>query len=1466
MSKPDKSKLPIRRTGPVTRSATGVRATAQEASDAINRVVTTQLSEASSQPNTAGIPPDSDSATEPLSSIQNSSSTTSDNPAAAVKKELREDASVSDASGVAADKGRQFPQSKLPRPTSVSPPSRTLSESTSRTHAAHRGTPPGLGGIPEEPRRALSDIDDMYAEAGGTPATTGGRTKRVEPPRVDRERPPHQNSPGLQPGSLRSQRDAVTRTPTASEPPRRRVEEGRRPLMPIADIDTVEPANRPLPDSQDDGNSSSSDEDTSRPTRNSSSTESAGDEEPLDDLMQTAYRELYGVAEESEQRFAQWQETMSMQRRATMTRLEKLELTLGNLADRASRREQRSSHRDRARSVSGVLQQRNRTGTSNGRDEVPVPRPIHSAARETSTTDPVNQRIPDAGQRRPMAKTQAERLHAAGLNGPRATAVAAPGGPGDSDSDTSSDNEKGRGNDPGPPSPPPRRRPARPPSPEDALRRPASGVNPRFLREQHLPSASQGIGLTRTLTQRDAAVAYAESAYQWISDCIDEAVGRSLEILPQIKSVKVSQPKSYLGQDDTDEFEEWLLTVLRWLRVTRITGPELDVERVQLLGLILSGAALDWYNQEVASPYRQIRHWRFEDAVCALYRRFIHQATAQTATEKFEAVRFDNKTGTAAYFGELRKFATRMVAHPDPYTFRRRFLNGLPRSIVMELTRGRGLSAENSSIDELLHEAIAIENAIQYLEAYDRVSRTNTTRTVTTGTSLSASSGTTGAPGGQRRMTPRLRMRTGGRPGTVSSMTGPPTRTNPSTAYRSQAGPSIQSSGRPAPNGRLPSVSRGPNLDKGKQIDMSKIMCYACNGVGHYASDPACPKYTGGRAALHRITEDGDQTESPDQEMAGTDAVPSMALGRPDEEEGPLDGSQYEPAEDYALDTYEDYEYDAEYFEDIEDESPAQFRSMRVVPDDNGDRRTIFHWVDDELEFVEGPAELDPPLDPNRDWELHHELDPFNPDLTAETLDEAYNSLPPPHFIELVRRTLRRAADRSRSPSHSLATPLAPAHRHQMNAWLTQGVARRLADSYAMNPDRDPITQLDIDLDAEGGPVWAAEHGWQQLNSVEDMISRLLQEGAELRTEVRTLVTGIDRGISMHELRQLGDNVLARDRMRTQDWIDFITMDEDNGYLPNDEPELTRSTVLDDMDYVEQLIHSQAHPEYGDTEVDTRSSTPDDGVLGTHMPSFVAFDDLAAALGTLTPPLGATQMLDPAFDGDGSDHASMPSLTTASVTGQSASDDEERSDDGNVDDDDNMDTPRPPARFNAMTVQLHAVTDEKRAYRTAMHTNGNVEDRPRQKGRCMTVYCVVNGLRAKALLDSGSTINCISPEFVNVSKVEVFALSEPMGLQLGCVGSRSRINYGVRAAVELDNEPRDLYLDVVNLDHYDVILGVPYMRLMGMRLDFASNTIQFGNHSMAVIKREDKEPARKAPAPKVRFATRPLGSANSQHQ
>ena len=121
------------------------------------------------------------------------------------------------------------------------------------------------------------------------------------------------------------------------------------------------------------------------------------------------------------------------------------------------------------------------------------------------------------------------------------------------------------------------------------------------------------------------------------------------------------------------------------------------------------------------------------------------------------------------------------------------------------------------------------------------------------------------------------------------------------------------------------------------------------------------------------------------------------------------------------------------------------------------------------------------------------------------------------------------------------------------------------------------------------------------------------------------------------------------------------------------------------------------------------------------------------------------------------------------------------------------------------------------------------------------VYVEINGMEVFTLFDSGSSADVISPDFARVSKTRIHTLDKPVPLQLGTVGSQASINYRVRTLIEFGSRKEErYYLDVVNIDRYDAILGAPFMRKFGVRLDFESNVIIIGDMTIQALLPEEE--------------------------
>ncbi|KAI0039518.1 hypothetical protein FA95DRAFT_1504058 [Auriscalpium vulgare] len=134
-----------------------------------------------------------------------------------------------------------------------------------------------------------------------------------------------------------------------------------------------------------------------------------------------------------------------------------------------------------------------------------------------------------------------------------------------------------------------------------------------------------------------------------------------------------------------------------------------------------------------------------------------------------------------------------------------------------------------------------------------------------------------------------------------------------------------------------------------------------------------------------------------------------------------------------------------------------------------------------------------------------------------------------------------------------------------------------------------------------------------------------------------------------------------------------------------------------------------------------------------------------------------------------------------------------------------------------------------------------MEDRPTIGSRhCLAAYVTVNGTKAYTLFDSGSTTLSITPDFAKVNRIPLVGLKRPVTLQLGCVGSRTKINFGAKINLVFGPVSEKTYADVVNIDRYDMIIGTPFLRAHGVSLDFSTDSICVKGQSIPSLTVEEE--------------------------
>src|SRR6187551_2044895 len=104
--------------------------------------------------------------------------------------------------------------------------------------------------------------------------------------------------------------------------------------------------------------------------------------------------------------------------------------------------------------------------------------------------------------------------------------------------------------------------------------------------------------------------------------------------------------------------------------------------------------------------------------VAAMYRRFIHQASLTRVAEKYKSIRYSRSNGVEGLFDSLKSHAKRLPTPPDMYNFKQRLLLLLPSSMADDLERIHNITAEKSTLYEIMEAVIAVEQSEKACQYY----------------------------------------------------------------------------------------------------------------------------------------------------------------------------------------------------------------------------------------------------------------------------------------------------------------------------------------------------------------------------------------------------------------------------------------------------------------------------------------------------------------------------------------------------------------------------------------------------------------------------------------------------------------------------------------------------------------------------------------------------------------------------
>jgi len=430
------------------------------------------------------------------------------------------------------------------------------------------------------------------------------------------------------------------------------------------------------------------------------------------------------------------------------------------------------------------------------------------------------------------------------------------------------------------------------------------------LAPNHAQGQSAVLIVPSVSTHWQAEANYESTIIETLIDHIREFLADIPDNLPELKGLWVKLPEAYKGEDNFKNLDVWLQGLLWFLKVHHLTGTDKDRDQVLITGTCLKGKAERWFSHEVERPNRLMHHWTFESIVVELYCAFITTATAQKAMGHYEQISYLRKDGVFGFYRELRTWAARIAQYPDLYSFKRKLFNRLLDNYRCHLVIYDKISAEHSTLDEIVGRARDLEKVLASVEPGRGPDRQG------------MQSGTATA----RRM---------------------PQRT---------AGAQIRC---PEPRQMLRDCEANlsqPTL-KG---DTSMLTCYRCGKVGHIASDTKCLQYKKPEQQqiyVAQVVDDrSDDGQSDHRKSRNAQDKAPESGGEKGPEEGPgehqfqddcLDGSQYD-GEGSPYDDYDGY----------------------ALPSDDEEHIYIRAMSDDEdASSASNPTQFN-----NVDWKSRHDI------------------------------------------------------------------------------------------------------------------------------------------------------------------------------------------------------------------------------------------------------------------------------------------------------------------------------------------------------------------------------------------------------------------------------------------------------------------------------------------------------------
>ncbi|KIJ37118.1 hypothetical protein M422DRAFT_260507 [Sphaerobolus stellatus SS14] len=185
--------------------------------------------------------------------------------------------------------------------------------------------------------------------------------------------------------------------------------------------------------------------------------------------------------------------------------------------------------------------------------------------------------------------------------------------------------------------------------------------------------------------QLDGAVVNKTAEYIGIQQMVKQAIQDASHKAEPEKSflakagVKMGSPPTYSGECNLEKFETWVASVLQYMLMYNLLGPQAGKIQLQFLGQCLTDEAQEWF------------YWQ---------KWFMLTLSLNKVAVNYDNIMQGNMTMQQLH-QELSKLVKQMIELPDAYSYRSRFMDVLKPDIRDQVLK-KGFTPEFSKIDELV--------------------------------------------------------------------------------------------------------------------------------------------------------------------------------------------------------------------------------------------------------------------------------------------------------------------------------------------------------------------------------------------------------------------------------------------------------------------------------------------------------------------------------------------------------------------------------------------------------------------------------------------------------------------------------------------------------------------------------------------------------------------------------------------